>query len=212
MKTLSLLTLLLFLSTNALAKGKMIYSVGGGRWGLEHSNQLSPGNKNLIGEYNTDIFVRVGNEKNYGRFFLHSLSLGAFYTKAQAQYNYEVNSTSINDLNTEITTIEGRLGFKFVPLPIFYLGGGLLLGEWILNYEDHEYKLQGGTSVNEKLKEAQLSYGYYYEVGLAIAFKKVGIRAGMEISQSHTQRFETLGNTKLVFDAKKLYAEVFWTM
>ena len=96
---------------------------------------------------------------------------------------------------------------KFFPTTWFrpFVEAGGLFGYHTISYEnDGTITPAGGaTAGGEKLEDGLIGYGYYGEVGLEVDFNDYwGIRVSGRYQITETRNFETLGDSKVKYEAR----------
>lgn len=191
----------------------MIFSLGGGKWTPQETAKEINGLK-ALGDFEDAKFIRLSHEGLLGGKFLYVVSAGLNVSQAKASFEYqgESSTSSINELKSEISMAEARLGFKYNLLGNWlYLGAGGLMGDFQINYDRDDYVASGADTVNYVSSENQNYVGHYYEAGLMFVANSWGVRFGAEMNSATIQKnIETLGNSQPVLDSSKVYMEILW--
>lgn len=213
---MKILICLFILSTPVLAKGK-IFSLGAGLWNPNISSSSSEGfnDKDLLRDFKNAKFIRLSHEGLVSKNLLYVVGIGANIAEAKVQYSFDGDSsrTSLEDLSADISLVEARFGGKYNLGQNFYLGLGLLVGDFQITYERDEYlDLLGGPNAENFIKSENANYlGHYAEAGFMLASKHIGFRGGVEYNSITLQNsLDTLGESQPILDSSKVYIEILW--
>lgn len=190
----------------------MIFSLGAGNWSPKDSS-TKVNNNSALSSFEQAKFVRLSHEGLLGGNFLYVVSAGLNVASAKASFEYEGESSTstVNELESEISMAEARFGFKYNLGQWFYLGAGILAGDFQIDYDRDSYVASGEDTVNYVASENQNYLGYYSEAGIMLIANNWGVRFGAEMNSATMQKnVETLGQTQPILDSTKVYMEILW--
>lgn len=127
--------------------------------------------------------------------------------QAKTQYNYTnpynaLDLAQVNDLKTTIglSRFSGGLRVRLLKLKKFrlYIGGGYQYGILNLLYDKDDFKKKNSSTTGFEETEKQISKGVFGEVGMEfILDNDSGLRFQAQRAALNTEKFETLGETKI---------------
>ena len=215
-RTMKIALLIFIFSLPIFAKGK-IFSLGAGVWNPSISSDTSDGfnGEELIHDFENSKFLRLAHEGLLDKSLLYVVSLGVNLSEAKVQYSFEGDSstTSLEDLEADISMVEIKLGVKYNLGQSFYFGFGALVGDFQITYQRDDYlDALGGTNAENFVKSENENYlGHYAEVGTMLVSKYFGFRLGVEYNSITLQNdLETLGTKQPILDSSKFYIEIIW--
>lgn len=190
----------------------MIFSLGAGNWAVKDTAKKI-GSKSALHDFEQGKFARLTHEGLLGSKLLYVIGIGMNLSDTQAEYQYKgpSSTSSISDLDAEISMVEAKLGVKYNLTQWLYLGAGTLIGDFQISYDRDSYSASGADLVNYTKSENKNYFGHYYEAGVMISSQSFGLRAGAEANSVRLQKdLETIGNTQPVLDSTKFYLEILW--
>ncbi len=158
------------------------------------------------------IFTALQGEAPFG-FLAMTVSLNYLKTEGRSNYDYSTlaQNYTATDLAFDSTSFQLGLGLKLplLPAPLSpYVEGGGILGYHTIKYKGDLSQLTAQGS-DFKREDSLTELGYYAEAGLEVTFSEsFAIRAAYRYIKMESRPFSTLGDQKIIFDARVIHAAV----
>ena len=182
---------------------------GSGGVGIIEYSVLSP---NTAFRIDDGIFATLQGETDLS-FLKLTASLNYLKSEGRSNYNYSTltQNYTASDLAFDTTAFELGLGLKLplLPPPLSpYIEGGGLVGYHQIKYKGDLSQLTAQGS-DFKRDDGITELGYYAEAGLEVVFSETfGLRVAYRYQKMETRPVSTLGDQKIVFDARVMHLTV----